>query len=490
MTRKQTSLPPTSVRLVAQWALILALPLLVVGLVAAQLLDADYVVTRQRAYAVAEDGASRLRAAASAALMSLVDPVFRRLATAQADGDAVLVARSLVYGNAATAILIRREGRSIFPPEEGWDLTADSKSLHAALNAAAGLQRDSANAGGWFPGPGGPTFFQCRSDAAKTTVCVALDWAHVEGALRAAFEDAAVATPGFSFRVRDPFDGLVWSRGGLDLPSGDIFVSSGKMQGWRIAVAGASTPSWGALTRIALATPIAIGWLALVWALVRRQRDRVAATLARGALTAQLSHDLRTPLANLKLYTELIERQVPAGDGKLSGYCRVIHEEIDRLDTLAGATMTLGTTPHPVRLDVGVPDEIVRNAVARLGELLDASGCRCELEEGAGRTCRFDRAGFERILVNLIENARKYAPGTISVTTALDAGGLRLSVRDWGSGFAASSRQGQGYAQGVGIGLSVVRDLARANGGEVAIVDCCPGSRVDVTMRATRVAPA
>jgi signal transduction histidine kinase len=93
----------------------------------------------------------------------------------------------------------------------------------------------------------------------------------------------------------------------------------------------------------------------------------------------------------------------------------------------------------------------------------------------------FDLSAFERILVNLLDNACKYAPGAIAVATRYEAGFLRLEVSDKGPGVTLSA------ATGSGLGLSIVRDLAEANDGGVTLVNGQPGLRVIVTLKANRL---
>ena len=97
---------------------------------------------------------------------------------------------------------------------------------------------------------------------------------------------------------------------------------------------------------------------------------------------------------------------------------------------------------------------------------------------------------FERILINLIDNANKYAPGRILVTTSEAGGMLTLSVRisavvsirraSQNAGPGPAGRKRQGW---FGLGLVVVRELAEANGGRVTIENAEPGLRVTASMK-------
>ncbi len=110
--------------------------------------------------------------------------------------------------------------------------------------------------------------------------------------------------------------------------------------------------------------------------------------------------------------------------------------EVERLALLADNTIVYGRTaaPAPVRLEEAVPDAIVDATIARYENLFAAGGSTIEVTHNAPRAGLFDRMSFERILINLIDNANKYAPGRILVMTDETNGTLMLSVRDFGRG--------------------------------------------------------
>jgi signal transduction histidine kinase len=116
----------------------------------------------------------------------------------------------------------------------------------------------------------------------------------------------------------------------------------------------------------------------------------------------------------------------------------------------------------------------------------------------AGEVRLFDRHSFERIAVNLLDNARKYAPGSaVEISTALRGDSLNLEVRDYGPGVPPNQQRrifqplvrGQNTgASGFGLGLATVRQLALQNGGDAWVEDACPGARFCVEMKVARSA--
>ena len=77
-------------------------------------------------------------------------------------------------------------------------------------------------------------------------------------------------TPGWAFRLRDPFDRIVWSKG--EGQSYQSFTQSGALHGWVVELSGAPAPRRGALGRLALAAPLALVWLLLVFQARRAQK--------------------------------------------------------------------------------------------------------------------------------------------------------------------------------------------------------------------------
>jgi signal transduction histidine kinase len=212
----------------------------------------------------------------------------------------------------------------------------------------------------------------------------------------------------------------------------------------------------------------------------RAQNALLAESLARAAMATRLSHDLRTPLANLKLYAELISRKA-AGVPEITRYCAVLTEEIDRLDLLAGETIFRGDSlsrngAGAVAVD---PCALARRIAARYEKLLAASGSTCEIECGVERILNFNVVAFERVLINLLDNARKYAPGRIAISIDWRDGALSLTVRDFGGG-AASAVPPPSH----GMGLAIVQELTRTNGGGFALSGADPGLCAKATIAA------
>jgi len=457
-------------------ALLFALPLALAALLGAQALDADYVVLREKARRETARVADAFSGAAVNEVTELTAFASLNIERAGRDPNPDPTLWRVIYTYDLGLLVLKRRGdRVVFPPEDPLAMPKMWEEKLRALAAVADLLRDGDFVNGWFPNIAGEYYFECRRKGAgseREENCIALSSAQIFPTLFGVLDEFAAVTPGWAFRLRDPFDRIVWSKG--EGETFESFTQGGALHGWVVELSGAPKPARGALSRLALAAPLALVWLLLVFQARRAQTAQAQESAARMTLLTQLSHDLRTPLANLKLYAELIRRK---GDGpELSRYCAVLTDEIDRLDALAGATLSQGAAPAQYRHESADPGALAKEIVARYHSLLAASGCACAVASAIVGERRFAIQAFERILINLLDNARKYAPGRIEVEVSEGAGLLCLTVRDHG-GEAPKAPKSHG------VGLSIVRELARANGGEFILSKANPGSCARATLK-------
>ncbi|MCI0623871.1 MAG: HAMP domain-containing histidine kinase [Acidobacteria bacterium] len=216
----------------------------------------------------------------------------------------------------------------------------------------------------------------------------------------------------------------------------------------------------------------------LVWQSeqLARQRSQFAAAAA---------HELRTPLAGLRMYGEMIAEGL--GDpNRGRAYARRIAEESERLGRVVGNVLSftrLERASHSVRPERGNLGAAVHHCVARLEPALESLGARVELIVAEGLpAAHFDPDALDRIVQNLLDNAEKYsrqaADRTIHVSLKHTLARVSLSVADHGPGISPADRKRlfrpfvrgkqADPPAGLGLGLALVERLARAQGGDAA----------------------
>jgi len=197
----------------------------------------------------------------------------------------------------------------------------------------------------------------------------------------------------------------------------------------------------------------------------------------KDAMLAAVSHDLRTPLTTIKGLAHEIAR---VGDER----AEVIEEEADRLNTFVGklldlSRVTLGTAA--IDIQANEAEDLLGAAAQQVQGSLDGRTLTIRVEPSSTLLFgRFDFAQSLRVLVNLLENAIKYSPtdAPIELGARREGRELQFWVSDRGPGvreteyeriFAPFYRApGVGAeARGAGLGLSIARGIAEAQGGSL-----------------------
>ena len=219
-------------------------------------------------------------------------------------------------------------------------------------------------------------------------------------------------------------------------------------------------------------------------------REREARRLKDDFL-ANVSHELRTPLTSVCLHADLLAES-GLSEPQRQAHAEVVRAEGARLsalvdDLLDFAALERGSRrlePEPV--DLGAAAE---RAVAPFRVLADREGVMLTLDLAPGEHLALaDPHALGRILSNLVGNAWKHGrpsrdggPGHLTVRVALADGRPALDVVDDGPGIPTKERDhlferfqrgaAAGKTRGVGLGLALSRDLARALGGDLSVVE-------------------
>ena len=217
---------------------------------------------------------------------------------------------------------------------------------------------------------------------------------------------------------------------------------------------------------------------------VNRGFNRMARALQeieqeRTLMLAGISHDIRTPLARLRLEAEL---SVPDQQAR-----RDIIDDIEQADSIISKFMEYARSASPVHQRVDLPE-----LAARVRSDLDKWGdLRIRIDHGTAAWALADELELRRVLTNLLENARRYARGAEQDAAEVDIGFLRrtgevaITVRDHGPGvpqeqLALLTRPffrgdaARTSAKGTGLGLSIVERTVARMGGRVELLNA-PG---------------
>ncbi len=214
---------------------------------------------------------------------------------------------------------------------------------------------------------------------------------------------------------------------------------------------------------------------------LKQSRDRlvrVSKLAAVGEMAAKLAHEVRTPLGIIRSSAQLLERQNgldPRGHEMLN----FMINECDRINQLVTSLLE-SARPRPPVPELRDINEIIAHVAELLRPKLEQKDCHLELPAAdAVIIVACDRDQMIQILLNLLMNAIQILPpgGRIRVSTAVIGSELELKIEDNGPGVPAASRNEifeplvSDRSGGIGLGLSIVREIATMHRGSVQVSD-------------------
>lgn len=218
----------------------------------------------------------------------------------------------------------------------------------------------------------------------------------------------------------------------------------------------------------------------------------------------QVSHELKTPLTNIRLYAELLEEQLTdSEDEKQHRYIDIITNESQRLSRLISNVLSFSRAERDaLKLNPAniVIDDVIRQVIEHHQAALSTKGIAITFDANAPDEVHADADCVEQIINNLISNAEKYAASgnRIDIKSVHEAGYTIVTVRDFGPGITAkeankiftpfyrgSNKLTDGVT-GTGIGLSIARQLAQMHGGDIRFIKSDPGSCFTVTLNTAK----
>lgn len=222
---------------------------------------------------------------------------------------------------------------------------------------------------------------------------------------------------------------------------------------------------------------------------IKRARAAEAEALEQSKTSiAALSHDIKTPIASIRAYSEALELGLARDEEERAGYARTIARKCDEVTQLTD-DLFLHALADLDRIAVEPVDVPIHETLRAAVTDFDASG-DVRLIRLDHAIVRHDPKRLVQALENLITNARKYAAGSpVEVSgTHVPDGTYLVEVRDFGPGIAPEDLPfvcdrfyrgcNAGDAPGAGLGLFIVHYLVEQMGGTVHLENAAPGLRV------------
>ena len=228
-----------------------------------------------------------------------------------------------------------------------------------------------------------------------------------------------------------------------------------------------------------------------------------AAQRRQRSLVSDTAHELRSPIASIRAQLEVALDHPEQQDWNQTG--RDVLADTLRLARLAEDLLVLARLDeHQPRAAPGRPVDL---AALVTEEAERSAGSRVPVTARATGPCLVsgDAEGLRRMLRNLIENAMRYAKSGVDVTARREDGEAVLTVSDDGPGIPAADRErafdrfvrlddarsrDDSGTGGAGLGLAIVRAIARTHGGSAYLEDATPGLRAVVRLPAAPGKPA
>ena len=212
--------------------------------------------------------------------------------------------------------------------------------------------------------------------------------------------------------------------------------------------------------------------------------DRLQGMIKGGkALTANVSHQLRSPLARIRVAAELLKEKLERGDAAgTERQLKDIQEDVEEMDRMIGQLLAFSKLDiHEAALRHDPLDlvALVKEHLERFGPMMDQKGIRTETDLRFMGPFPADRDAMSTILTNLLDNACKYTPpnGVVRVSVSPEEKSLRLSVVNTTDRVLSEEQLGRLFdpfyrvegssPKGTGLGLAIVRKIIEKQGGAI-----------------------
>jgi signal transduction histidine kinase len=373
----------------------------------------------------------------------------------------------------------------------------------------------------WFWG-NGVNFIFWRKEPGGRVIGIELDRMAFISKILAALPDTDSERAGIAGRIvlRDAQNNPLYQWGGYE-PDADSQPAArlpvvAPLSMWTLnyfAPPGFTSPGPTTSTWLNAGTALTAGGILMVLLATYFYRENTRAirdATQRVSFVNQVSHELKTPLTNIRMYAELLQNECEnvgeTTDSSREGL-NIIVSESQRLSRMISNVLTFAQRQRG-RLNLSarelVPDDIVRATLDHFRPALAAKSVKIEFVEGAGEMMRVDADFLEQILGNLFGNVEKYgaAGEYLRVVSSQQGDCLTIEVSDLGPGIPANQREAvfEPFARlsnrlsdgvtGTGIGLTIARELARHHGGDLRILPTELGAGFRLTIFSPPSAPS
>ncbi len=235
-----------------------------------------------------------------------------------------------------------------------------------------------------------------------------------------------------------------------------------------------------------LKVSLGIAWICVLLAVAAVAlvlRGMMALSERRASFVSSVTHELRTPLATFKLYSEMLADGMVKEESKKQQYLETLTSEADRLGHLVENVLSYSRIERgkgPATASAVPVSDLLHRIEPRLNQRALMAGMDFAVSAAPDVTSlalRTDAGAVEQILCNLVDNACKYgrrdgAPGSVELVVSRDRRRVCFAVRDHGPGidrgeekklflpFHKSAREAAHSKPGVGLGLALCRRLA------------------------------
>jgi signal transduction histidine kinase len=201
----------------------------------------------------------------------------------------------------------------------------------------------------------------------------------------------------------------------------------------------------------------------------------------------KVSHELKTPLTNIRMYAEFLENSVSKRDKKSREYAGIVISESQRLSRLISNVLTFAKKQNNnlvLHKNKCCVDDAINSVLDSFSIALNAKGIKIYKNLDADIEGLYNEDALKQILSNLINNVEKYAASGkyLGIKSIQYNNLLTITVEDRGDGISEkklkevfkpfirlSDKLSDGVS-GTGIGLTIARDLARLHGGDLTVI--------------------